>query len=358
MKRSMCGLIVLAAATALWSCNGDPTDTFQEGERIMADPASLFLDQGASEFVVVEMVDNQGNQLAVDFEPQSVGPGITVEKDTTFLQTTIGTTLETRERFIVTGTSATASSFQLASRGQSITIPVKVTPIATSVTLSNPTPAANEPLVITLPPGYKFGAGAGANIEGAAGVVQSVSPDSSSITVLLPPGATGPVTVDSVAVDFAPGVLFSLPTENVVTVGAVTPLAGTGSPGTAPAITIAPVGGTTLFFDGGTFDYQAPIFGGAFGTFPSRLYNITVSDSTTLTTTVDWPSPEDLGIYFFLADGVAEIGSPGDAGAGGVHPETTTNTFAPGSYRMAIVNFNATNPPYFSLSITTEAPEE
>jgi hypothetical protein len=358
MKRSMCGLIVLAAVTVLWSCKGDPIDP--SGERILADPSSLFLDQGASEFVVVQMVDNQGNQLAADFEPQSVGPGITVEKDTTFLQTTIGTTLETRERFIVTGTAPTASSFQVTSRGQTLTIPVKVTPIGVAVTLSNPAPAANEGLVITLPAGYKFGAGAGANVSGTAGIVQAVAPDSSSITVLLPPGTTGTITVDNVAVDFAPGVLFSLPTESAVTVGAVTPLAGTGSPGTAPAVTIPAVGGTTTFFDGGTYDYAAPIFGGAFGTFPSRLYNVTFADSTTLTVTVDWPSPEDLGIYLFESNGTTEVGSPGagDAGGGGVHPETLTQTFGPGTFLVAIVNFNATNPPYIALSITNEPPAE
>ena len=358
MKRSMCGFVMLVAATALWSCSGDPTDGFQEGERISADPSSLFLAQDESKFVEVTMVDNQGNQLAADFEAQNLGPGLTVVKDTAFLETTIGTNLETTERFVVTGTAPTATSFDLVSGGQSITVPVRVTPIATTATLSNPTPAANEPLVITLPAGYTFGDAAGANIEGATGAVQSVAPDGSSVTVLLPPGATGPVTVDGVNVDYAPGVDFSLPTDQTVTVGAVTPLAGTGSPGTAPALTVQPIGGTTLFFDGGTFDYQAPILGGAFGTFPARLYSITVAEPTTLTTSVDWPSPEDLGIYFFASNGTTEVGEPGDAGGGGAHPEETTNTFEPGTYLMAVVNFSATNPPYFALSITTEEPEE
>jgi hypothetical protein len=358
MKRSMCGLVLLVAATGLWSCNGDPTESIREGEKVLTEPSSVFVAEGGTKFVTVQLVDGQGNQLAADFTAQNVGAGITVEEDATFIPTSDGGHLQTRSRFIVTGVAPASTSFELVSGGGTATVPVRVTPVSATVTLSTPTPAANEGLVITLPAGYKFGTGAGANVAGTAAIVQAVAPDSSSITVLLPPGTTGPITVDSVAVDFVPGVLFSLPTADNVTVGPVTPLAGTGTPGTAPAITIQPVGGTTVFFDGGTFDYQAPILGGAFGTFPSRLYDITVAEATTLTTTVDWPSPEDLGIYLFLANGTTETGAPGDAGGGGAHPETTTNTLAPGSYRMAVVNFNATNPPHFSLSVTTEAPAE
>jgi len=359
MKRSMCGLIVLAAVAGLGSCGGDPTgDQIEQGQQVVADPSSMFLSAGGSEFVVVQVLDELGNQLPVNFEPLNVGPGITVERDTTYLQTTIGTNLETAQRFIVTGTAPTATQFELASNGVSTTIPVKVTPTSTTATVSNPAPAANEGLVITLPAGYKFGTGAGANINGSAGIVTAVAPDSSSITVLLPPGATGPLTVDSVGVDFAPGVLFSLPTDQTVTVGAVTPLAGTGSPASAPALTIPAEGSTAVFFDGGTYDYGAPILGGQFGAFPSRLYKITVADSTTLTTTVDWPSPEDMGIYFFESNGTTETGTPGDAGGGGAHPEATTNTFAPGTYLMAVVNFGDTNPPYIAISVTTEIPEQ
>jgi hypothetical protein len=353
----MCGGFLLAALAGMLACSGDPTgDLVGANPTIQSDPSSLFLAQGDTKPVTIRVVDAQGNALDVTDLNVVPGPGVTVVEDTTFLPTSTGTRLPTSRRVNVTGAAAGGSSVTINANGVSLNVPVKVTPISTTATVSNPAPAANEPLVITLPAGYKFGTGAGANISGAAGATQSVAPDSSSITVLLPPGASGPVTVDSVAVDFAPGVLFSLPTDQTVTVGPVTPLAGTGATGTAPAITIQPIGGSTVFFDGGTFDYQAPILGGQFGTFPSRLYKITVADSTTLTTTLDWPSTEDMGIYFFEADGTTETGTPGDAGGAGAHPETTTNTFAPGTYLMAIVNFNTTNPAYFALTVTTEEP--
>jgi hypothetical protein len=353
MKRSMCGLAVLAAALGLVSCGGDPTDSeIEQGQHLTADPSSVFVGVGGSKFVVVELVDVLGNQLAADFQAQNVGPGVTVEKDTTYLQTTIGTHLETSARFVVTGTAPTATSFELASGNQTVTVPVKVTPTGATISLSNPTPAANEGLVITLPAGYKFGAGAGASVAGAAGIVQSVAPDSSSVTVLLPPGATGEVTVDSVQVDYIPGVLFSLPTPQTVTVGAVTPQTGTNSPASAPTLTLPAPGGPALaFFDGGTYDFSAP-------DGPARLYKFVVTAPVVLSTTVDWPSPEDLGLYFYAADAATAAGDPADAGGGGAHPETVDNTFAPGTYYMAVINFNAptTNPPYYGIQITAAEP--
>ena len=347
MKRSMCGGILLASLAGMLACSGDPTgDLVGKNITIQANPTSLFLAQGDTKAVLVTVVDEQGNQQALTgLQPTATG-GVTVLEDSSY-QTTSAGALPTTRRLLVTGSAPGAATVSITANGVSTDVPVKVTPVSASVTVSNTAPAANEGLVITLPAGYKFGSGAGASVEGTAGVVQSEAPDSSAITVLLPPGSTGQLTVDSVAVDFAPGVLFSLPTDQTVTVGAVTPLAGTSSPSTAPAITIQPPGGSTLFYDGGPFD------GTAFG-FPTRYYKITVADTTGLTTTVDWPSPEDLGLYFFLADGTTDFGSPGDAGGGGAHPESTDNVFPPGTYIMAVINFNTTVPPYYALTITTD----
>jgi hypothetical protein len=356
MNRSMCGGFLLAAAAGMLGCSGDPTgDLVGTGAAISAIPSSLFMAQGETKPLTVSVLDAQGNELPItDFQAAPGSAAVGVVDDTTFLATSAGE-LSTSRRVNVTGQAPAATTVAVTANGTTLNVPVRVTPISTTATLSTATPAGNEPLTITLPAGYKFGAGAGANIEGAAGAVQSVAPDSSSIVILFPPGATGPVTVDSVTVDFAPGVLFSLPTDQTVTVGPVTPLAGTGSAATAPAITIQPVGGTTLFFDGGTYDYTAPT---QFGAVPARLYTITVTDTTTLTTTVDWPSPEDIGLYFFQSNGTTEITAfAADPGVGGEHPESGTNTFPPGTYKMAVVNWSATLPPYFALSVTTEAPE-
>lgn len=132
MKRSMCGIALLAAATALWSCNGDPTDSIRdEPPKVLADPTDLVLNGGEAKFVTVELVDGQGNQLDAQFTPQNVSGEVTVVEDQTFLQTSAGR-IKTASRFVVTGVSAGTTSFALVSdQGPSVTISARViTPIA------------------------------------------------------------------------------------------------------------------------------------------------------------------------------------------------------------------------------------
>lgn len=372
MKRSTSGwftlalaLTLAALAAGLWACGSDPTDNLVgTGLTVQSDPTSLFLVQGSSEPVTVTVNDAQGNEIAItDISATAAAPAISVVEDTAYLRTNAGAPLATSRRFNVTGVSAASTSIAISANGQALTVPVRVTPTTADVTLSSAAPAVNEPVVVTLPADYKFGAGAGVNVElgdtlhtRLRAVVESLSVDSTAATILPPPGNTGVIVVDSVGVGFAPGVLFSLPTSDTVTVGPLTPLAGTGAPGSAPALTIPAVGATAAFYDGGTF-----AFAGTDG--PSRLYKFTVAaaDTATLTTTLDWPSTEDLGIYFYGSDGV----TPPDSTTGittsfdgPTAPESGTNTFGPGTYFLAVVNSDTTGsvPPYFSLKVTREVP--
>jgi hypothetical protein len=352
MKRSMCGGFLLATLAGMVACSGDPTgDLVGAGLTIQANPSSLFMAQDETKPVDISVVDKQGNEADITGFQVQPGSGVSAVEDTAFLPTNAGVHLNTSKRINVTGTAPGATAVTINANGTTYNIPVKVTPTSTTVTLSSSTPAANEPLVITLPSGYKFGTGAGASLGGAAGIVQSVAADSSSITVLLPPGGTGAVTVDSVQVDFVPGVLFSLPTPDSVTVGLVTPQTGTNSVASAPTLTLPPTDdGALAFFDGGTYDFSS-VNG------PARLYKFVVTDSVDLTTTVDWPSTEDLGLYFYAADGATDVGAtPADAGGAGAHPETATNTFAPGTYIMGVTNFSATNPAYYGITISATTP--
>jgi hypothetical protein len=330
MKRSMCGLVVLALATSVWSCNGDPTGDIRGNPRIVANPSSVFVDNGASKFVVVHLVDEQGNQLAANFEPQNVGAGVTVVRDTTYLQTTIGTTLETSQRFIVTGTTPTASSFQISASGaEPITIPVNVKPTGLSVTLSNPTPAMNEPVVITLPAGYKFGAEPGANVAGEAGIVTAVAPDSSSVTVVFPPGTSGPVTVEGVEADFLPGVPFDLDAAETVTVPSA-PLPGTESPTTAPVMPLPPVGGLTVLFD--VPDFTATV---------DHFYRIDVVEPGDYTITVDWDIGSDIDAPVCLSDPTCASEDFVDPTVSASHPETGTFTLPAGTHVIWVNDYGA-----------------
>jgi hypothetical protein len=354
MIRSMCGGFLVATLAGVLACSGDPTgDLVGANPAIQSNPSSLFLAQGDTKPVTISVVDEQGNSLDITGFEAVPGSGVTVVEDTTFLPTNAGIRLNTSRRVNVTGAAPGASSVTINANGTTLDVPIKVTPTSTTVTVSNAAPAANEPLLVTLPAGYKFGTGAGASLGGAAGIVQSVAADSSSMTVLLPPGGTGTITVDSVAVDFAPGVLFSLPTDQTVTVGAVTPQGGTNSPASAPTLALPPTDGAALaFFDGGTYDFAST-------NGPARLYKFVVTDSVDITATIDWPSPEDLGLYFYAADATTDFGDPADAGGAAAHPESVTNTFGPGTYYMGATNFSATTPGYYgiTLSVTTPAAE-
>jgi hypothetical protein len=330
MKRTLCGLVALAAATALWSCNGDPTTDIEgTNPRVVSDPSSVFLGQGESKFVELQILDEQGNQQVVDFSAQNIGPGITVELDTTFLQTTIGDYLETAQRFIVTGTAPTSTSFEVVSGGLSATIPVKVTPTGTTVTLSNAAPAMNEPLTVTLPAGYKFGTAPGVTVGSDVGVTTAVAPDSSSVTVILPPGATGTVQVDSVQVDFLPGVNLSLPSDQTVTVGA-TPLPGTDAPTTAPSIPLPAAGGVTATFD--VPDFAASV---------DHFYRIDVVEPGDYTITVDWDIGSDLDAPVCLSDPTCASEDFADPTVSGSHPETGTFTLPAGTHVIWVNDYLA-----------------
>ena len=362
MKRLLCGSVVLAASLVLVSCKGDPTSDFRgDPTRILAEPSSVFLDQGTDKAVTLTLLDDQGDPLAGTFEVAATGTGITVVKNEEFLGTTVGVPLESQAQFIVTaGDAPVPSSFTVTAGGLSLEIPVKVTPTDIGAAVfSNPTPAVNEAVTVTAE-GYTFLPDAAISFAGTPAQVLGVAEDGSSMTFLPAPGTVGPALLDNVSINFLPGTPLSLETTAELTVGDLVPLAGTDAPGTAPALVVAPAGETSTLYDGGTFDYGAPILGGAFGDFPARLYSFTVPADGDFTVSLDWGSAEDLGVYYFLPDGTTETGSAADAGGGGAHPETSTSTFTAGTYLMAVVNFSPTNPAFFSIQLTTEppAPEE
>ena len=349
MTRSKCGLLLLlAAATA---CGGDPTESFREaGQKIVANPSVVFVDHNASVFVVAELVDSQGNQLATTFDdPADVGSTITVVKDSTFLETTNGTTLATRERFIVTGLTPSSTSFTISGGGHSLEVPVSVLPTSVAATFSNPAPAVNEPVTITLPEGYTFSSDATVESSLGAGFVQSVSPDGTSLAVVIPPGSTGPVTLSGVTAAFLPTVPLTIPSVDEVA-ASTTPLAGTATTATAPEVPVPALDGTSSFFDTGTWT-GADITGD--GGLGAQYYKFTVTETGKYNFLMDWAGGADLDpvVCFDPACAAGEF-----AGTGVDHPEEGELTLEPGTYYFASVLFDGSAPPFFSLSITHSAP--
>jgi hypothetical protein len=228
------------------------------------------------------------------------------------------------------------------------------------VTLSNATPAIGESVTLTGPAGFTFTTAAtppapnsGLAFGTRAAIISART--ATTLTFIPLPGSTGVGTITGVIPTAAPMFSLTLPTVDVITVPDIIPLRFTDDPATAPAIPAPTANGQSIdLFEAGGYNGHAPIFGGAFGEFNARFYRVTVpAGLTSVTVTVDWPSAEDLGAYWFETDGVGEPaeGVPADNGGGGVHPEVSTSLLVPRTYLLAIVNFSTTNPVFFKLTL-------
>ena len=251
MKHSRFGLILLLAAAGGWACHADPTDSFREtGERIITDPSVVLLAQGANTFVSAQLVDEQGNQLAVDFDLSNVGSGISVVRDSTFLETTNGSEIGTTKRFIVTAIDPVSTTFTLSASGQTLNVPVKVVAnTLAAASFSNAAPALGDTVTLTLPANLKFTPDAAIFFPGAAGnpVVTGFSADSTVMSFLPAPGTDTTGFVSGVILAYAPDVpLDTLETTgHKLTTPVVTEIAASFSPASAApnqAITVTAPG--------------------------------------------------------------------------------------------------------------------
>jgi hypothetical protein len=218
MKRLLRGSVVLAVAVGFLSCSGDPTDGFREPSGIVATPTALFIDVNETKPVLVSLQDEQGNQIASDFEVSDVGSGVTVVRDTAFMHTTAGVTIPNQVRFQVTGTAIANSSFTITAGGKTLVVPVKVTPATVDIAISNPTPALGDTITLTAPAGALFTDSSVVTFAGGPqGDIVSVSPDQTILTVVPGPNTAGAVTVSHTTVAFNPGLDFTIVSTGTVT---------------------------------------------------------------------------------------------------------------------------------------------
>jgi hypothetical protein len=351
MKRSMWGIALLAAAAGLWSCNGDPTGDLRAGEKIQSDPSSVFVDEGGTKFVTVELLDGQGNQLATTFAAQDIGAGITVVEDPTFLETTIGTRLPTQARFVVTGVSRSVSSFVVTAGDVADTIPVRVLPTSFTPTFSNLAPAQNEAITITAPAGFVFASDAIISFGVDTAVVISRAVDGTSMTFVPVPAfvaGTFPGTVSGALSDLFNTVPLTISSVDSVAIPGIAAVAGTGAPGTAPNLNGPAVGTSAVIFDAGTFT-GADITGD--GGLGAQYYKVTITEAGDYKFTTNWvgnPLAPDMDAVLCFDTGCAVSAS---AGITSGQPESATLTLIPGTYYLAVVLFDGTVPPRISVQV-------
>lgn len=202
-------------------------------------------------------------------------------------------------------------------------------------TLSTTTPALGEEITLTrTDAAFSFNADATVNV-GLDAIVTSVAVDGSSISFVPLPTSAGPVFVNGVTIG---GFSLTLPAQQppIDTVPAATPIAGTESPSTAPALAVPAPGGTTRVFDDATFIAPDDISGD--GGVAAQYYSITVGAPTTLTISISSGDgvPDLDGV---LCDDLT-CTTPDFTVASTAHDESAEVTLTAGTHLLAVVNFD------------------
>lgn len=235
MNRIMSGLVVLAIGVGSWACKGDPQSTLNRGDavKVFAAPSALFIDQGETELILIEVLDAQGNQLGItDFAMSSNNPGVTVVEDTTFnlVYDANGVATRpspwTRARFIVGGVNTVGTTVTASGGGVTLDIPVRVNPVnILTPAISNITPVLGEVVTITLPVGVVADpVNTTVSFPGSPTPVNVVvDPSGTSLSFLPGPNTAVAATISNLSMTYAPGVpSFSLDTEVPITTPAIT----------------------------------------------------------------------------------------------------------------------------------------
>src|SRR5829696_1609392 len=218
MKRLLRGSVVLAVAVGFVSCSGDPTGDLREPAGIQATPTTLFIDVGETKPLTASLIDEQGNQIAAEYEVTDVGPGISVVQDTAYGHTTAGVHIENAVLFQVTASSIANSSFTLNAGGKSLVVPVRVTPSTVDILISNPTPNWGDTISLTAPAGVLFSDSSEVTFGGGApGDVVRVSDDRTTLVVVPGPNTAGAVTISHSTVDYDPSLDFTVTSNGTVT---------------------------------------------------------------------------------------------------------------------------------------------
>lgn len=335
--------VLLAACVGLWSCTNDPTgDLGGTPTSILADPGSLFIEQGDTALVVVELLDEQGGTIPASYTISSPSADIDVIVDDAFLPEydadgNLSVPSEvSRLRVSVVGVNSGSTFFTVSAEGVSLEVPVKVVPTVLAATFSELTPDIGENLIVTMPAGLTFDAEATFTFEGAADpFIVDRAVDGTSVTLLVAPGTNAPLTIDGVHPDFAPDVSLTLNTADAVAATGTTVFTGSDATATAPEITIPAVGGSVSWYD---IPATSP-----------QYYKFVLATATTLTTTINWEDGAgDIDIAWY--DGAG--GFLGYFGAGtGAHPEVSTHSFDAGTYFIGPEIYSGSPGGWYSFTI-------
>jgi hypothetical protein len=226
MHRYIRGLMLAGAAGVLWGCGDDPlAEGAGDITKLVSTPAVLFVNQGSTEPTTIEAYDAGGSAREAQFELGNVGAGIGVVRDESYTPAydkdgnLVPPSSPTRVRYQVTaGDGITESEFTVNAGGQSITIPVRVTPTSIAATFSTVTPGVGEVITATAPAGLLFTATTGVSFTGQPdAIVTDVAADGTTISFIAIPGTIGEPIFSNVALAYAPSIIYTLPSSTSLT---------------------------------------------------------------------------------------------------------------------------------------------
>jgi hypothetical protein len=355
MNRLTSGLVSSLALLLAVGCSSEPTSDLSNGEdadRLVAKPSEFTIKQGETKKILVGALDAQGNQLSLVYEVGTVGPGLAVERDFSYLPIFVGDGPPVPPpnapefQFLVTASELVSTSFTITAGGKEVEVPVIVvpdplapTPVAT---VTSTGPNASDPTVITAPAPLRFSPGATVTFDAGGAIPVAEAEDGSSITIFPPPGTTSTGAINGLVPAYAPD-LPPVPgvTDVALTINATVPSQpGTDAPATSPDI-----GTATAFFDGGAFA-GADITGD--GGVGAQYYQFTLAEDADVTVTVNWANDADVDLVlcFDVACGVI------DGTAVTIdQPETATYSLTAGTYYIAAVLFEGLPPDWVSIAV-------
>lgn len=221
MHRSIRGMLFAAAVAATWGCGDDPlADNAGDAVGVRSSLTSIFINQGATENLTVELVDGQGSAMLTSFSAVSNDPAqVTIAVDESFNPVYVGDTLRipdefTRARFRVTGVELGNYSVTVFAGGFEKVIPVKVRPVDANVSFSPANPGPGDTVTVTLlEPELQFTAnpriffaGAFPTPPGANAIFIDAAVDGKSFRFIPAPTINASGRLDSVMTLAQPGV--------------------------------------------------------------------------------------------------------------------------------------------------------
>jgi hypothetical protein len=204
-------------------------------------------------------------------------------------------------------------------------------------------------LVTVSAPGFKFLPSAGALFGADTAVVFSVAADSSSMTFVAKPGATGiPVPeLFGIVLSVLPQVPLKLPATTNLTYPALAPVGGTDASGTAPALDVPGLGFSSRFYDRADF-----------GAAADRFYKLVVTEDGDYTISLDWTTGSDIDLFVCPAAGVGSFDCDFTA-ATGAKPESSTFSLTADTYYLVAEDFGGdAGVSDVTISVVHEVPEE